>query len=843
MSDVVDSTRLRVQFGAAADQALRQHYSLAFDRVERNGGVVERHQLAGDNVVALFDDPNDAMQCAIELHQAMASSSWTGIQPILLRIGLHLGPCSVVDGRHEGLAFHLCKRIEAAAKPGETLASAAFVEAADRDGSHRVVFVGSVMLRGFESPQAIHRLLGPDERADPLTGSAYPRLLSPLIGRDIEQKTITDYLERYPLVTLHGTAGVGKTRLALEVMRNLHGAYEGGAHLVDLSGLVGKEEIVGQFLEVFGMKSATADLDLMQLCRRIGEAPTLLVVDNCELGILNARQVISQLLVSSSKTRVLATSRVPLALPVERCITIGPLSTTSDGGLSAAGTLLLERGLAVGSNLQQDAASVEAIESCAKLLDGLPLAIELRAVELRSLTPQALLQRLRRARGQVMDDDPRSLILTREIARSFENLDEPAQVLARRLAVFADGWALESAEEVCADALLPANAIYSCMDRLVEHALVHFDPSLDGRYRFSGIIRSYASRLLQESGEVQSIRQNHCRYFCCLAQKFSEELRSPHRSSAVANSIAEIENFKLAGEFLVEFGPTDLLLEFASSLGLIFLASGKFGEGLRVISRALQEAPETHVKKPQALNLLGALAMEHGELARADEAFTEAARLFLAEGDALGAAKCRANRGGIQLRLGNHEAAADLLALSVEPLHEGGLRVASAEAKNNLGVALLGCGRPAEAEDALVQSLTVLIEAGNPASVARCHQNLSELFLATDRLPNALLSARACLDSLNELPMSYHLHPLVLCAKLSLRSGNSETAGQILGFVEMHLGREVNDTLIDSEERKLMAQTLLARLGADHLKQAVEHGKALNLQGVRKLAYEAIREG
>jgi non-specific serine/threonine protein kinase len=362
-----------------------------------------------------------------------------------------------------------------------------------------------------------------------------PRELTSLVGRRIERAEVLDLLARSPLVTLIGSGGVGKTRLALAASRAISHGTTGTGHcpvwFVDLSGLPPDSPVDRVVAASLGLRETPGQGAVDSLCSFLGGDPKLLAVDNCEHVADPCARLIALLLVHCPKLTVLATSREPLRVSGELTYRVPPLSypdPDSVGDFEALGAceavqLFVERAQAVLPGFRLVDSNAEAIAEICRRLEGVPLAVELAAARLRGLSIGQIAARLDDSLQVLAGGDrggsQRHESLRAAIEWSHSLLRESERRLFRRLSVFAGGWTLEAAEAISgAD-----EGVLEDLLSLVDKSLVVADLGGAGpeRYHFLEILRQYARYQLEASGEAFDIEQRHANYFSGVAQPAS----------------------------------------------------------------------------------------------------------------------------------------------------------------------------------------------------------------------------------------------------------------------------------------------------------------------------------
>lgn len=338
-------------------------------------------------------------------------------------------------------------------------------------------------------------------------GGRLPLLLTRLVGRDDLLGLVDERLRRSRLVTLTGPGGAGKTRLAVEAAGRTPLRHDGRVWMAELAE-VGDERLLAQAVATAVAPDDVGD-DPAEAIRGAGAGPALLVLDNCEQVRTACAQVVTELLAEFPELMVLATSRVPLKVPGEAVVPVHALQwppvevvEPAEVARFPAVELFVDRATLHEPAFALDAHNAAEVAAICRLLDGLPLAVELAAAQVRTLAPQEIYQRLRGdPLGLGTAESARGNTLGQVLRWSYDLLDVQAQELLAALSVFSGGFTLEAVEHVCASQTMPRDAVYRAMSHLVDHSLVQAT-SRHGRTRYSlfEVVRAFASARAAERG-------------------------------------------------------------------------------------------------------------------------------------------------------------------------------------------------------------------------------------------------------------------------------------------------------------------------------------------------------
>jgi predicted ATPase/class 3 adenylate cyclase len=579
-TDVAGSTRLLHEHGDAYAGLLAAHRDIVRAALERHDGIEVDTQ--GDAFFAAFSRASDAVAAAATIQDGLGGGT------VRVRIGIHTGEPLVTDEGYVGMDVHRAARISAAAHGGQIVVSRTArdllpPEIGLRDlGEHR--------LKDLTEGEHLYQLGDGDfPPLRTLDTTNLPVAASPMLGRDREvAELLSLFRDGRRLVTVTGTGGTGKTRLALQVAAELVGTVSDGVFWVGLASLSDADLLAAEIATAIG-----APDDLAGFLR---DRELVLLLDNFE-HLREASRTVASLMSAASGLRVLVTSRAPLRISGETEYPLEPLPPTD------AVALFVERARAIGRHPEPDA-TAEAI--CARL-DGLPLAIELAAARLRLFGPEALLQRLEHALPLLTEgsrDAPeRQQTLRATIEWSHDLLDEGSRRLLARLSVFAESFPVEAAESVC-------DAGIEQLSALVDMSLLK--PIGGDRLLMLETIREYALERLAASGEEREIRQRHAAEFARLAEAAYEQ-----RFAAEAESSSRLErdhdDLRAALDWL-EGNEPDGALGLAGALGWFWLSHGHLAEGRARLAAALAASSADGGARARALAASGALTARLGDV-------------------------------------------------------------------------------------------------------------------------------------------------------------------------------------------------------------------------------------
>lgn len=569
-----------------------------------------------------------------------------------------------------------------------------------------------------------------------LPQSRLPAPLTPLVGREQEIAVVCALIFRpeVRLITLTGTGGVGKTRLALGVAAAVTASFADGICLVALAPLIDPGLVLSTIAQALGVREQGSQPLLDGLKDHLREKQLLLLLDNFE-QLVSAAPVVAELLVAAPRLRVLVTSRTSLHLSGEHEFVVPPLALPDLRNLPPPDRLLqygairlfVARAQAAHSAFVMTGENATAIAAICQQVDGLPLAIELAAGRSKLFAPQALLSRLRNRLallvGGAQDLPLRQQTLRGTIAWSYDLLGQDEKALFRRLAVFVGGCTLEAAEAVCtaqADLLID---VLEAVAALVDKSLLRQETQADGQPRLLMLetIREYALERLKASGEAEAVRRQHAIFFLRFAEEAEPKIRGAEHFLWRTRLEVEHDNLRAALRWTLESQEAEMGMQLAFFLVAFWRATNQDREGRNWCEQVLAQPGTRARTAARAMALLGAgvMTMYQGDLPQAE--------LLLEESIAIGREVGRAARRTLALALavlayaallqGHLGAARELAAEGVRLFREVGEAWGTALALNHFGRATLELGDPVAARPLLEES-AALFRAGNMQRLA-----------------------------------------------------------------------------------------------------------------------------
>ncbi len=465
-----------------------------------------------------------------------------------------------------------------------------------------------------------------------------PSTFTSLVGREQEVTEISALLTQpdIRLVTLVGPGGIGKTRLSLAVANQMRPIFVGGICFVGLEALNDPQLVVPTIARELGLKESGTRPSLEQVQGFVGDQPFLLVLDNFE-QIVDAAPQLEELLAGCPYLKILVTSRAVLHLSAEQVVPVAPLSlpslSTSDNediAQSAAVTLFVQRARNILPSFQLTPSNARAIAEVCVRLDGLPLAIELAAARVKLLPPQVLLARLSQ-RFQLLTGGPRSLPARQQTLRStiqwsYDLLGPAEQALFHLLSVFLGGWTLEAAEALCQEIGHADLDVLNTLSALLDNSLIQSSEqgAEEPRFLMLQIVREFGLERLTASGELETTRVAHARYYLALAEQAEPELDDPNQAMWVARLEHEHDNLREALEWALEkvidekaAERREIGLRLSAALEEFWMMHGHYREARTYLERALALSEGTSTSlRARLLRAIAAVAEVQGDIDR-----------------------------------------------------------------------------------------------------------------------------------------------------------------------------------------------------------------------------------
>ena len=647
-TDIEQSTNLWERDSRAARGIVERYLAIVHQAVELHGGV--HFKTIGDGTQSAFATAARGIAAALTAQRALVEEPWpeTAARP-RVRMALHAGAAEPQDGDYLAPCLNRLARLLEAAHGEQILLSQAIVGLAGDDLPPEVTLValGEFRLRDILQPEEVFQLRHPALPADfpPLnTPGEVPHNLpahpTPFLGREREIEEIITLLMRpdVRLVTLTGTGGVGKTRLALRVAAESLESFPAGAFWVDLARQTDASLVPSATATALGLREQPGQTLTETLTAYLRDRRLLLLFDNFE-HLLGAATLISDLLAAAPRLEVLVTSRARLGLQAEHEYGVDTLPVPNPAALpplaelehNDAIALFVSRARALRPDFTLTAENAAAVAAICARVDGLPLAIELAAARIKLLPPQALLERLDRRlvtlTGGARDLPARQRTVRDTIGWSHDLLAAEEMTLFRRLSVFVGGWTLAGAEAVAAVEAPQRVDALTALTGLVDQNLVDERPrpgmpAAEPRYIMLETIHEFASERLAESGEAEQVERALEDFLIGLAEAAENGLKGPDQLLWLGRLEVEHDNLRAALGRILSRGDGTIALRLAPRLWRFWRMHGHPQEGRSWLERAVAVAADADTAGAADAEFgLGKLSIDLGDYAAADGYF------------------------------------------------------------------------------------------------------------------------------------------------------------------------------------------------------------------------------
>ncbi len=806
-TDVEGSTRLLRELGATVyAEALQEHRDILRAAFVAHDGVEVDTQ--GDAFFVAFPTAPGALAAAAAALDGLSTG------PIRVRMGVHTGTPHVGEEGYVGIDVHRAARIAAAGHGGQVLISASTAALLGTDGLRNL---GEHRLKDLSAPERIYQV---GEEDFPPLKSLYrtnlPIPATPFLGREHELAEVRRLLEDTRLLTLTGPGGTGKTRLGLQAAAEAAERYPDGIFWVPLAPLSDPELVLVTAGQALGVKDGLAE--------HLADKSLLLLFDNFE-HVIEAAPGLSELPASCPNVHLLVTSRELLRVPGEQAYPVPPLEPQDGTKLFVA-----RARAAVPSFVASDAVP----ELCARL-ENLPLALELAAARVRVLSPEQLVERLsqrldllKAGRGV----DPRQQTLRATIEWSHELLTEDEKRLFTRLAVFAGGCTLESAEAIC-------GADLDTLESLVDKSLVRVREG--DRFWMLETIREYAAEQLAKSGEAEMLQRRHAEHFLELGEEAEPNTRV-YSGEWIRRLEQEHDNLRAALDHLAASGENELVLQLSGALSEFWHEGGHVAEGRRRLESALQSQERPTAARARALTGAALMAYGSGDVTAARSIAGQALELHRSLGNARGAAFNLNVLCVAAIEEGDLDQAEQLAEESLALFRQAGDEREAVAATRTLAFTYHSSGDHERARTLHESNLAQAQALGFKETEAGTLGSLAMIAFEQGRVEDALALGKqnllACRDlgSLQGIAQS-------LCRSagtLAVLAGKVDTAARLLSCFEA-LREQIG--VSEAWVARMNEQTLSAiraRLDESAIAEAWDHGRALTIDEAVALALESL---
>jgi predicted ATPase len=572
--------------------ALARHDAILRVAIDDHGGYV--FSTSGDGLAAAFQAASAAVAAALRAQDLLGREAWPTSRPLQVRMGLHTGEAQWREGDYFGPALNRAARLMAAGGGGQVLCSAA--TAGLVEGEISLVDLGEHRLRDLDRPLRVFQLgagrFAPIRALDALPGNL-PLPASSFVGRSRELEEVSAALGSFRLVTLTGVGGVGKTRLALEAAAGLGEVFPEGMFVVELAPVGDPEAVPDVVAAALGVIQQQGLSVTQSLAAALEGRRRLLILDNCEHVLDAAAELVAEILAGSATVKVLATSREALRLTPEHVWPVPSLSVA--GEKSEAVELFVERAQAVAPGFSIDASEDRAavVEVCRRL-DGIPLAVELAASRMASMSPSEVRDRLGdrfRLLSGVRRGLERHQTLRNAVQWSYDLLGAEERALLDRCSVFAGGFDLQAAVAVAANA--DELEVLDGLASLVRKSLLMAERVAAGtRYAMLETVRQFAEERLAASALSDQIRDRHAHHYRSMEAPVMRLWNGPDQQHAYEWLDRELANLRAAFQWAADHDDLDTGATVALLVAALSNLSGSSSEAVTWAEQLLPAAAQ-----------------------------------------------------------------------------------------------------------------------------------------------------------------------------------------------------------------------------------------------------------
>lgn len=902
-TDIVGSTRLWEAAPRAMQQALAVHDEILHGTIASAGGVV--FKTVGDAFCASFQTSAEAVDAAIQAQLKLREAIWPVETDIAVRMAIHTGAAVCRENDYFGPPLNRIARLLATAHGGQIVLS---------DVAHDLVrdslpsditsrSLGEHRLRDLWRPECVFQICHPSLEGsfpplkslnNPELPNNLPEQLTNFVGREHELALIGAFIEKSRLVTLTGSGGCGKTRLALQVAADVLEDFPDGVWLVEFAGVREASLVPSVVSSTLGVREVQGQEVERTITNDLRQKRMLLVLDNCEHLVEACANFASRLLKSCPGVRVFATSREHLGIEGELTFRVPSLSLPEIGGIETpdslsqyeAVRLFIERAVLHDPAFTVTNANAPAVASICRRLDGIALALELAAAKVPLLSVEDINDRLGERFGLFASGSrtalPRQQTLRAMIDWSFDLLAPNEQLLFERLAVFEGGWNLDEAEKICACAQLGSGRILNAHAQLLAKSMIQVVEGRAGRrYRLLETVRHYSLELAKQSEVLEGLLDQHLDYFVTWAGVREAELIGSSQIDALQHLDCDVDNVRAALSRGLETRP-ERAARIAASLWRYWEIRGMLQEGAHWLDQALAAPFEDSTLHGDVLNGAGNLAFRQGrfeeaerfhqlalelrrplmderrlavtlnnlglvyasthKLEQARPLFEESLGLREKSGDRRGVAVALFNLALLARELNDLVGAKDRLNESCEAFRALGDVRGVAAVQSSLGWVEIDLGNAVAANAALIRSAAAFSELGDTAGETGVLIRQSQ----AARMTRNLDEAARCLRRAHEIGVipenrSNTIAWLRQACALFCASGDIELAIELVGTLFEAEARSPGLSPRDMRELEVVRDTCLSELGSQRVAESLAKGSVQTLHQAVSRSLTALR--
>jgi predicted ATPase/class 3 adenylate cyclase len=739
-TDIEGSTRLLERLKDAYADVLVECRRLIRSAVQERGG--QEVDTEGDAVFVAFPSAREGFMAAVTAQQRILCHPWPDGAAVRVRMGLHTGEARIAEGGYVGMDIHRAARICAAAHGGQILVSDVTQGLVRTDLPDGVSLrdLGEHRLKDLAHPLRLFQALAPDVPRDfpplrSLDAHAHnlPMQLTSFIGREREIAEVKALLSKARLVTLTGSGGAGKTRLALQVAADVVEGYRDGVWLAEFAPISDPALVPKTVASALNVPEQPGREIIETLVDALRPKALLLVLDNCEHLLAACAALVGALLRAAPDLRIIATSREPLGVPGEAIRRVPSLALPAPRDQLSpeqvrrydSVRLFVERAIMIQPEFAVTQRNAAAVGQVVTRLDGIPLAIELAAARLNVLTVEQIAARLddrfRLLTGGSRTSLPRQQTLRAAMDWSYELLSPKERTMLGALAVFVGGWALEAAESICVGKAIKRHEILDLLTQLTDKSLVLAEARRDeARYRLPETVRQYALERSLESRTTADLRRRHRDWYLALAERANTMFGGPDETVCYRRFEVEHDNLRTAlGWSLEQHGSADAALRLAAALGSFWHSHSHYAEGRQWLARALaQSSGIVSSARGRALDYAAVFAWRQRDDERAAALSEESVAVLQELGETPRLADAYRHRGLVPLRQSDFAAATVCFEKSLALARECGQKWLIAHALSMLAIVARYQGHHAKAWALSEEYVILSREVGGKRAIA-----------------------------------------------------------------------------------------------------------------------------
>lgn len=765
-TDIEGSTERWERHRAEMQTAVHRHEEIVRAAIATHEGYV--FKTIGDAFCATFRTAPEAIAAALGAQRALASEDFSAVDGLKVRMAIHTGLSYERSGDYFGPTVNRVARLLSIGHGGQVIISGTTADLAQGEMPPKTTLrdLGSQRLKDLAQPEQVYQLVSSDLAQDfpPLRSldalpNNLPLQITSFVGRDAEIAALKERLAQTRLLTLVGSGGVGKTRLALQVGADMLDQYEDGVWLCEFAPLSDPDLAPSVLAGVLGVTEVANRSLVESIVYWLKLKKALLILDNCEHVVEAAAKLVDSILRGCPNVRIIVASRQALGIDGEMVHRVASLAvpekldnlTVRDALEYEAIALFVERASAAVEDFKLTDANAKTVANICRRLDGIALALELAAPRLKALTVDQLLDKLNE-RFRLLTGGKRTSLQRQQTMKalidwSYDLLSDTEKTLLRRVAIFGGGWTLEAASEVCADERIESWDVIDLLTSLVDKSLVIAElQGTSPRYRLLESTREYALEKLEASGERQAMARKHAEFFKRVAEKADRVWATMPLQTWLAPLEAEAENFRGALTWaLGEKHEVPLGCELAGHLEGLWVDGGMEAEGYNWVSVALASVDESIPPTCVARLYLALADIQGYEGAISHPAAEKACGLYERLGDKRGLAQARLSLANALLRMGRGPEMATPLQQAVESFRELGDAWGIARCLDRQLLGYIDSNQYETALKAGMEALSFYQARGDDAGCDRVLANLAECEFSSGNAERAIQYATEAL--------------------------------------------------------------------------------------------------